>query len=164
MELCPLVSMSPSQIVVKHRVYCTPQRLFLFRLRPDAKCPRCWAAERDLIHMVWRCQKLYWYWGEVLGTINSVFGTSLDLNARLCVLSHAEGKGAPGNTQIAVLRCLFQARKLIAHRWQSVMPPTCGERVKVIKETSWKEKFIYIKRGNLKQFEKIWKLWLDVKG
>lgn len=52
------------------------------------------------------------------------FGTFLNLEARLCVLGYMEGEGDPGYKLTAVLRGLFKARKRIAQRWQSVMPPS----------------------------------------
>lgn len=86
-----------------------PSKNFFGRHRLNASCPRCGETERDLIHMFWRCPKLFRYWSEVLGTIDHVFGTSLDLDVRLCVIGLVEGEGNPEFNQVAVLRCLFQS-------------------------------------------------------
>lgn len=67
--------------------------------------------------MFWRCLKLFRYWREVLGVIDQVFVVSPSLDVKLCVLGLVEGEANPGNTQVATLRCLFQAKKLIAQRW-----------------------------------------------
>lgn len=62
-----------------------------------------------------------------MGIIDRVFGTSTELEAKYCLLGLAEGVGNPDNTQTTVLRCLYQARKLIALRWQSALPPSGSE-------------------------------------
>ena len=55
---------------------------------------------------------------------------------------------------------LFQARKLIAQRWQAVNPPTISEWTNAVTATVWKEKAVYAKRRNIKEFDQIWKPWL----
>lgn len=73
-----------------------------------------------------------------------------------------EEEGVLGSMQIAVTRCLFQGRKLIAGKWQDKNPPTVIEWVKAVKDTIEKEKYIYKKRGNYRKFVKIWKQWLGL--
>lgn len=64
-----LVSVSPahkvSYLMLLHRTYYTPKRLFEFGWRVDARCPRC-QDTGDLIHMIWKCPKLFRYWSEIL--------------------------------------------------------------------------------------------------
>lgn len=43
-------------------------------------------------------------------------------------------------------------------------PPTVCEWIHNVNEVTWKEKVVYIKRGNLKEFEKMWKPWLEEMG
>lgn len=82
LALGPRVSLSPSQIVfhlyLNYRSYYTPLKLFMFEKRSDAECQRCGDRRGDLVHMVWRCPRLYRYWKGITDKINSVFGTSLD--------------------------------------------------------------------------------------
>ena len=77
------------------------------------------------------------------------------MDPRTCILGIWEE-----STIKAAIRCLFQARKLIAQRWQAVNPPTISEWTNVVTATVWKEKAVYAKRGNIKEFDKIWKPWL----
>lgn len=69
LELGPEVSVSPSQtashLLLLHRAYYTPKKLFMFGRRADGECPRC-RRTGDLIHMLWRCPKLVRYWSEIL--------------------------------------------------------------------------------------------------
>lgn len=116
------------------------------------------------MHMFWRCPKLLRYWKEVSAIIGQVFGGPLDWDVRLCELGFVEGEGNPGCTQVAILRCLFQARKLIAQRWQSVLPPSSREWESDMNETIWKEKSVYVRQNSIKKYEEIWKPWWDVKG
>lgn len=62
-----------------------------------------------------------------------------------------------------VLRCLFQARELIAQRWLVPDPPTNIEWVKIAKNTVTSENFVYKKR-RFRKFEKIWGPWVDTLG
>lgn len=86
------------------------------------------------------------------------------MEPKLCVLGYREKFREGVSTTVAVLRCLFQARKLIAQRWQSRRPPSVSEWIHTINEVIWKEKVVYIKRGNLREFEKMWGPWLDKMG
>ena len=125
MEREHLVTVSPAQrfsfLMLIHRTYYTPKRLFNFGWRVDAGCPRCHDTG-DLIHMIWRCPKLFRYWKGILDTINKIYKTKLEMNPRLCILGLGEEISRMTSTSKAVLRCLFQARKLIAQRWQAGNP------------------------------------------
>lgn len=51
------------------------------------------------------------------------------MDPRLCILGVGEGIDGGAEVTKVVLRCLFQARKLIAQRWQSVKPPSVKDWV-----------------------------------
>lgn len=63
LEMAPLVSLSPSQrmsrLSLLYRTYSTPHRLFQFGCQTDSSCPRCAELEGDLVHIFWRCPKLF---------------------------------------------------------------------------------------------------------
>lgn len=162
LEMGPKISVSPSQkvfhLILIHRAYYTPKNLYGYGRRTDAKCPRC-QETGDLIHMMWRCPKLFRYWEGVLYIINGIFGTSQGQEVKLCVLGYREKLGEGQSVTVAILRCLFQARKLIALKWQSRKPPAVSKWINTINETELKEKLTYIKRGNLREFEKMWRVW-----
>lgn len=161
------VSISPAQkishLMLLHRAYYTPKRLFEFGRRIDAKCPRCQDVG-DLMHMMWKCPKLFRYWSEILETLNKVFSLKLKMDPKLCILGVGESIGKGKTKTKIVQRCLFQARKLIAQRWQARTPPLKDEWIKTVIETMWKEKAVYIKRRNLKEFKKLWRPWLVEMG
>lgn len=117
LESGPLVSVSPSQqashLLLLHRAYYTPERLFRFGNRPDDKCPRC-LDTGDLTHMMWRCPKLVRYWGEIVKVIETRLKVKLALEAKVCILGLTGENIGSNSTNIAVVRCLYQARKLIA--------------------------------------------------
>lgn len=86
------------------------------------------------------------------------------MDPRLCILGLGEGiDGMPGVTK-AVLRCLFQARKLIAQRWKAKKPSTVREWVSIVTEMIWREKTVYTRRRNIKDFKKVWGPWLERMG
>lgn len=83
-----LAAQKRTQLYIIHRAYYTPKRLSQFGKCPDASCPRCMAAVGDLIHMLWRCLKLYIYWEGVLSKINSVFERNLRMDPILCIFGY----------------------------------------------------------------------------
>lgn len=102
--------------------------------------------------MLWKCPKLFRYWSEVLDTINKIFNLGLKMDPKLCILGVGVSLGR-GNIKFkAVLRCLFQARKVIAQRWQAEKPPSKDDWFRTVSETVWKEKVVYARRGNIKEF------------
>lgn len=128
----------------------------MFGRRSD-KCPRC-RETGDLIHMVWRCPKLVRYWSGILKIINTTFRVKLDLEPKTCVLGHIDEDLGDVSTIIAIARCLYQARKLIAKSWQSKTPPTPEEWVRIVNSLVWKEKTTYTRLGHYGKFVKIWNL------
>ncbi|PIO12292.1 hypothetical protein AB205_0045360 [Aquarana catesbeiana] len=165
LALGPRVSLAPSQgvshLYLIYRSYYTPVKLFSFGKSPDAKCHHCGDRRGDLIHMFWRCPKLHRYWEGIVEKMNSVFGTSLDMEARTCLMSLMEKNGMLKDTQTAIIRCLFQGKKLIARKWQAKDPLTMAEWMKEVKDMIMKEKLWYGKIGSMKKYKSIWKLWLE---
>ncbi|XP_040184732.1 uncharacterized protein LOC120917483 [Rana temporaria] len=116
-----------TQLYIIFRVYYTPRRLQLMGMQTDDVCTRCKRVHGDLIHLLWRCPKLHKYWSEVMSTVNSVFGVSMPVDPRVCLLGVLEEHVEEVYTREAVQRALFQARKLIMIHWKSETPPTLRE-------------------------------------
>ena len=114
--------------------------------------------------MMWRCPKLHRYWVKILDIINVTFGITLELEARVCLLGCIEERMGQRDILEAAIRCLFQARKLIALKWQAQNPPTVEEWFNVMNSTIGKERGTWIRRGNLKKFKAIWEHWLGKVG
>lgn len=157
----PLSSLSPAQnltqIFILHRAHYTPEKLFEWKCRDTAQCPRCKGNPANLIHMLWRCPKLHRYWHEVISMINSAFGTRMSPELEGCLLGIPDEWDILGESRI-----LFQARKLIAQQWTSSSPPTIAEWKIQIRETLVKEKYIFLHRGCPGNFEKIWRRGMDI--
>lgn len=100
--------------------------MFKLGWKQNDECPRC-KATGDLIHMVWKRPKLFRYWVEIIDRINKIFRSTLEPEAKACLLGSLEEDRVPPGTTVAVLRCLFQARKLIAQKWQAQTPPPTVE-------------------------------------
>lgn len=98
------------------------------------------------MHMLWKCPKLFRYWSEIVETLNKVFSLELKMEPKLCILGVGEDMTTGTCKSTIVQRCLFQARKLIAQRWQARTPPQIDEWCKTVTKTMWKEKAVYIKK------------------
>lgn len=49
-------------------------------------------------------------------------------------------------------------------RWQAEKPPSARDWVSIVTETIWREKIVYTKRRNFKEFEKMWETWMEKMG
>ena len=96
--------------------------------------------------------------------MGETFGVPLEAEATLCVLGYRREREEKKTTTVALLRCLFQARKLIMTRWQAITPPAIREWFGAVNETICKERAVYTKRGDLKEFEEMWRPWLEKMG
>lgn len=106
--------------------------------------------------MVWKCPKLFRYWRGIITRINKTFKSSLEPEAKTCLLGCLEeDRVLPGIIEV-VLRCLFQARKLIAQKWQAQAPPTVESWTATINSMVWSERVLYIMQNNIRKFETMW--------
>ena len=46
---------------------------------------------------------------------------------------------------------------------QAITPPTIREWIGAVNDTICKERAVYTKRGNLREFEEMWRPWLEEK-
>lgn len=90
--------------------------------------------------------------------------TSTELEPKKCLLGLEEGEGKLGNIQVAAMRCLLQARILIARRWQSALPLSSEEWKNCMNGIILKEKAVYIKQGAPRKYDMIWKPWWEARG
>lgn len=70
-----------SHLYLLHRVYRTPVQLHRWGNRNTPLCPECERAHGDLIHMLWKCPKLFCYKKEVL---NVIFMFIIPWNPAVC--------------------------------------------------------------------------------
>lgn len=129
-----------------------------------ATCSRCGSSTGTLIHMLWRCPKLYRYWTDILNTLNSVFGVSLQLDLKLCFLGYMEFEFVPPAIQIVVRQCLFHSHKSRAQKWLSSLTPSYSEWLKALNSTLVGEKLTYARRRCVMKFNTLWKPWIDAPG
>lgn len=114
--------------------------------------------------MFWHCPKLVRYWKGVLARITSVFTVPIDATPLTCILGHVEDLATGDEGKLAIARVLYMARKLIAQHWLDSSPPTIKEFEDKVNWLISMEKGIYLKRGTISKFEKIWSSWLDTPG
>ena len=164
-SICSLnVAQRLTQLYIIFRVYYTPHRLQLMGMQNEDTCTRCERDHGDLIPLLWRCPKLHKYWAEVVSTVNSVFGVSIPVDPRLCLLGVLGEYVVEVYTRDAVHRVLFQARKLIMFYWKSENPQSSREWIVKIRDMLRMEKLIYQHRGSTRKYENLWAPWLDAPG
>lgn len=164
----PLVSVSASQklshLYLLHRVYRTPARLHKWGIRETPLCPKCEGAHGDLLHMIWRCPKLFRYWKEVLDMISQVYMFNIPREPVVCLLGALDEEALTPSAHTAVLRLLYIARKLIAQLWITPRVPTGKQWVEQVNKLLIREKLTYQHRKAPRKFYSLWQAWLDVPG
>lgn len=171
-EIClmnaPLVSISTSQklshLYLLHRAYRTPLQLYKWGIRDSPLCPKCERDHGNLLHMIWKCPKLFRYWKEVLDTISEVYMIPLERTPVVCVLGGIDEELAPPPTCIALIRLLYIAKKLIAQWWITPRVPTRVQWIDSVNRLLIREKITYQRRKAPQKFLSIWQAWLDVPG
>lgn len=157
-------SLRVSQLYLVHRVYRTPAFLFKIGIRPDARCPRCGSAPADLLHMFWSCTILRPVWSALISYLNQIYGISLPTSPRVCVLGILDDSLGDDFLRIALQRLLYQARKLIAAHWLDPHVPTQREFLEKVRYVIRMERGVYLKRGALSKFDKLWDTWITAHG
>ena len=171
-ELClasaPLVSVSASRrlshLFLFHRVYRTPVRLYKWGCRDLPLCPKCCAQEGDLLHMMWKCPKIFRYWNFVLTTISQTYQIPIPQDPVVCLLGALEIPSLSPNGHTAIIRLLYIARTAIARLWISSRVPTDRQWIEDVNRLLIKEKLTYQHRNALRKFYSMWQPWLDVPG
>lgn len=97
----------------------------------------------------------------MINILRDIFGVLLEREAIVCILGYRWVQGERKSTTLVILRCLFQARKMIALRWQSKEPQTVKDWIATLIETLCRERIEYIKRGNFQEFDRMWSPWLE---
>lgn len=93
-----------------------------------------------------------------------VYSVDISLAPFICILGYVEDVSSDDCTKVSVARLLFMARKLIAQHWLDVTSPSRAEYVNKVNWLIELEKGIYLKRGALSKFEKLWAPWVDNSG
>ena len=81
-----------------------------------------------------------------------------------CLLGSIEDTRVPQGSGEAILRCLFQARKTIAQKWQAQTPPSVVNWIASMKLTISNERVYFTRQGNYGKFVRIWGPWLRTTG
>ena len=164
-QLCSMnVAQRLSQLYIVLRVHYTPARLYKMGIRPDSNCTRCTRDHGDLIHLLWRCPKLHLFWSGVVTLLNRVYLTNIPVDPKPCLLGIIDDMSLDDNSRQAILRALFQARRLILRHWKAVDPPTLKEWITQMGDTIRMERYVYQHRGCSRKFEQVWAPWLDSPG
>lgn len=127
-------------------------------------CPKCERDHGDLLHMIWKCPKLFRYWREVLDTISEVYMIPLSKKSISLFVGGIDDELVPAPTRIVILRLLYVARKLIAQWWITPRVPTRGQWIDSVNKLLIREKLAYQHRKVPQKFSSIWQPWLDVPG
>lgn len=164
----PLTSVSQthrlSHLFLIHRAYRTPIQLHRWGRRDSPLCPKRCGEEGSLIHLMWRCPKLHCYWGDVTDTISSVFQIRVPLDPLICILGAIDEEIYPPPNNIAIIRLLYLARKLVARFWLSVNVPTKKQWIEQVNYILIREHLTYQHRNASRKFNSIWQPWLNSPG
>lgn len=104
------------------------------------------------------------YWKAVLNTINTIWNINLTRDPKLGLLGMLDEEQYTPHVHTAILRLLFLARKLIARKWLSPVPPTHAEWIREVNDTLVRENLTFQHRGAPQKCNSIWEPWLNTPG
>ena len=140
-----LKSISHKKLIWKHLIiYYTPCKLFKWGYRVDSKCPRCQAAEADIVHMLASCSAIREYWTRIMAFMADVTGTPIDLTSSVIMLGYDElGQAVSPVYFIAIM----VGRLILAREWVSVAPPVFQQWSNAFFACFYQERSLYVAKG-----------------
>lgn len=109
----PAMSVSASQklshLYQLHRAYRTPVKLHKWGICDTPLCPECMRDHGDLMHMFWKCPKLFWYWSEILEIISQVFTFTIPKSPIVCLSGALDEESLTPSTHTAIIQLLYVA-------------------------------------------------------
>ena len=110
------------QLKTLHRTYITPAKLK--KIDPQTS-DLCWAGcgERGtLIHMLWHCPKVKYFWSQIITLISKLLNTDFNLCPATCLLGYRNIQlNSKQNYKIANL-AFIAAKRTIMINWKSRNP------------------------------------------
>lgn len=99
------------QIKFIHRVYYTPQRLHHIYPQRHQNFIHCGGGVGAYRHMLWTCQRVASFWGEVIDTIHSHLQLNLPVNSELLLLGVNDDDQSPRCTKLLIFYLLYYTKR-----------------------------------------------------
>lgn len=110
----------------------------------------------DLMHMFWKCPKLFRYWKESLDVISQVFVTVIPRSPMMCLLGPLDVETLTPSNHTAILCLLYVARKLIAQLWFTPSASSRQQWIEKVNKLLIREKLTYQHRNAPREFYTLW--------
>lgn len=110
------------QLKILHRAYFSPQRLAKIYRDSNSLCPKCTSEEGSFFHVVWACRRIQTFWREVVATVSSVSGLSVQCDPIPLSLGVVDNLAGPKSKKLFVFYAAFYARKVILLQWKGPTP------------------------------------------
>ena len=144
-----------------NRIYFTPAKLKVIALIPPGACWRCNSSLGDIVHMFFSCSLLTAFWQKIMEKISNSLGTSITINASLCLLNITKNIKDVRVKHLQWLEvAITTAKRVILRHWKDNEPPTYQEWFNTLAETASYERLIYKINNDLDTFSEIWEPFL----
>ena len=138
----------------------------MHRMFPAVKpgCPKCTSANADFLHMIWSCPLIQRFWGKIENELAQILEREITLTPRLAILGITFDLGGARGDRILVGVATLLAKRDIAKRWMSPLPPTVKEWRTGMDWTAKMEERVYVARGCPKKHTRVWGKWWEFHG
>lgn len=144
------------------RTYITPVKIHSWAPDIPDTCVKCSEERGTLFHCLWNCSKLQHFWKKIVQTISEVVKFKIPFNAKICVLGiYPKDFTISSWQKVLVDFGLLQARRMIALYWRKTDIPPKEVWMREMVTCITLEKLTYITRGRIKDFEDLWKPFLE---
>lgn len=117
---------------------------------------------RERFFTVWECDVIQTFWKKVMTLISSIILKPVPVTPEICVLGLVPVGISVSRHQMKMIDiCLVLARRSIAFYWKKIEGPSIGHWLKDLSHCIVLEKLTYSIKGKLKDYYKIWDLFIQ---
>uniref|UniRef100_H3A336 Reverse transcriptase zinc-binding domain-containing protein n=1 Tax=Latimeria chalumnae TaxID=7897 RepID=H3A336_LATCH len=152
------------QFKIINKIYWTPAKMHIVKLRSTKTCWNCDREDGDLIHMFWNCNQVKVFWKKVLKFCSKVLDREVPVDESLCLL-HKNPWDIESDTHkdnfLWLILAIATAKRVICRHWKDKSGPNFTEWQKTLVEVAEYERTIYKLRDKLSTYEEIWEPFLS---
>lgn len=144
------------------RTYITPEKLNKFNSDIPDTCFKCRIHKGTLFHCIWECEVIKSFWQKVTTLISTITSKPVPMTPELCVLGLIPVDVSLPSHHIKMIDiCLILARRLITFYWKNIEGPSIDHWLKDLSHCIGLERVTYSIKGKLKEYYKIWELFIE---
>ena len=146
-----------TQFKIIHKLHVSPVIRSKYDPLCSPICPRCKSEQGTYSHMIWSCAQIRPFWVAIQDEISKLVGIKIPLNPLYYVLgADINAVQTKGNRHLINV-LLYAARLSVLAKWIDDNPPDTLQWLEKVLRLVPLERLSCVLRGNLAEFEEIWR-------